>query len=72
MADGTLQALRDGKLRQERSDVDREQPKSTAKRRDKGSRGGDGLPKGKGGDSKRSANKIPDDDDDESDGGFFE
>ena len=74
MADDTLQALRNGKLRQEGSDADHEQPMSTAKRRGKGSHGGDGFSKGKEGESKKTTHKNRDDDEheDESDGGFFE
>ena len=75
MVDGTLQALRDGRLRKERSDGGEEQPKSTVKRRDRGSHGEDSISKGKGGDSKdRTRKRHADDDadDDDSDGGFFE
>jgi hypothetical protein len=72
MVKGTLQALRNGRLRKEGSDVDHEQPRSTAKRRDRSSHGGDGVSEGKGAESRRSLHKVRDADEDESDGGFFE
>lgn len=74
MADGTLQALREGKLRQESSDIDRERSTSTAKRRDESRHGGGNVSKGKAADAKRNTSKTHHDheDKDESDGGFFE
>jgi hypothetical protein len=72
MVDGTLDALRNGKLRKMESEDEGVMPKNSMEWESKRSRKQDAPDRTKMGSGTRSINDLTHDDDDESDGGFFE